>query len=217
LQADYSPETRPPATELTAFQPEAPRAADSLQPFAAPVTAPFNRSGRVSAEASFGQMPPPPDRVQPFMTPLDNGRAQEVFDMPRNLTDAHVPNTNQYAEAHVRPGFVMEQVAEAAEHDVPVEMAYERRQEIKDESGQAGHSGGAGAASTPQQQPNPFFAPSGQPPQASARQLAETQAYLSTNSSGSTNGDMYKHAMQRGFWSAIVILVLGAVAYLLLR
>jgi hypothetical protein len=147
-------------------------------------------------------------------TPMATPDGVEVA-MPTGK-EAVIPNTDLYAEARVKPSVVMEQVAQAAEQDVPVEIAYERRQEVRDEPGSSGSSGGAmgggGAGFAP------VSAPHSQPREASARQLAETQAYLSTSGQGSYNNhNQYRSASLMGFWTAITLLVVGAAAYLLLQ
>ena len=125
--------------------------------------------------------------------------------------ELRAPNTDLYAEANVRPSVVMEKVAQAAEQDVPVEIAYERRHEVRDDPGAAGAQSGGGAAMVGSYLSNTT------PAEASARQLAETQAYLSMNQDQHRQSSMsYGGAMKGGFAAGMVVAIASAIAYVLL-
>jgi hypothetical protein len=104
---------------------------------------------------------------------------------------------------------IMEQVAEAAEHNAPVERVFERSHEVKDD-----HSTPVGAASI-----GAIMA--AQAEQKRLAQLKASQAQMVTNDQGlpvittASDSDMYKQAMRRGFWGAIIIIIFGLLAYLL--
>jgi hypothetical protein len=104
---------------------------------------------------------------------------------------------------------IMEQVAEAAEHNAPVERVFERSHEVKDD-----HSTPVGVASI-----GAIMA--AQAEQKRITQLKASQAPMEINDQGlpvintTSDSDMYKQAMQRGFWGAIIIIVFGLLAYLL--
>jgi hypothetical protein len=101
----------------------------------------------------------------------------------------------------------MEQVAEAAEHDVPVERAFERSHEVKDD--QSTHIGAASIGSIMAEQV------------AKQRVNGPVATQLSQDASGlpvvsgRAQATAYKQAMRNGFWAAIIIIILGTIAYLL--
>lgn len=122
-----------------------------------------------------------------------------------------VPNTNFYAETNTRPAVMMEQVAQTAEQNTPMEHAYERRQEVMDEASYAGAQTAGGATSVGSILGNNY-----QPAAASARQLAETQAYLSMDQQQSAQPKAdYAAAVRGGFSAAMVIIIVAAIAYFL--
>jgi hypothetical protein len=102
---------------------------------------------------------------------------------------------------------LMEQVAEAAEHDVPVERAFERSHEVKDD--QSTHIGAASIGSIMAEQV------------AKQRVNGPVATQLSQDASGlpvvsgRAQATAYKQAMRNGFWAAIIIIILGTIAYLL--
>jgi hypothetical protein len=104
---------------------------------------------------------------------------------------------------------IMEQVAEAAEHNAPVERVFERSHEVKDD-----HSTPVGAASI-----GAIMA--AQAEQKKITQLKASQAQMGINDQGlpvintTSDSDIYKQAMRRGFWGAIIIIIFGLLAYLL--
>ena len=106
---------------------------------------------------------------------------------------------------------IMEQVANAAEHDVPVEKAFERSHEVKDDVSMpvmAAASVGAIMASKLEDQRRT------QHVQAGGHQANNVSSGGLPVINESVSGDMYQQAMKRGFWAAIAIIVLGMIAYL---
>jgi hypothetical protein len=102
---------------------------------------------------------------------------------------------------------IMEQVAKAAEQDVPVERVFERSHEVKDDQSVPVGAVSVGAIMADQvvrQQ---------------RMQTATQQAMQDTSSlpviSDKVQAAAYKQAVQRGFWAAIIIIILGTLAYLL--
>lgn len=108
---------------------------------------------------------------------------------------------------------ILERVADAAEHDVPIEKHYERRHEVKDASTKVTSNAASvssiisqmGAQSTssfpailPHQQSSP-----------SAKSMPQH------NSNHAIDNVAYKQAMKSGFWAAIVILLLILILGLL--
>lgn len=103
---------------------------------------------------------------------------------------------------------IMEQVAEAAEQNVPVERVFERSHEVKDDQ-----TGPVGAASI-----GAIMAARGQgqqlPQQNNTNQQPTDTSSLPV-AYDKPAGDMYKQAMMRGFWAGVIIIILGTIAYLL--
>lgn len=103
---------------------------------------------------------------------------------------------------------IMEQVAHAAENDVPVERVFERSHEVKDDqsfpTGASSIGAIMAARATDQQLPShakPIL------------QNDNQHGLLIT--SKKVQGEPYKQAMRNGFWTAIIIIIFGTIAYLL--
>jgi hypothetical protein len=134
------------------------------------------------------------------------GQTEHVEASPEDIP---IIGTDAYAEAQARPKVVMEQVAAAAENDVPVERVYERRQEVRDEpSSPAGAAAGgamAGAGST-------LGSGSGQYNAPVSDQGAQRSA--STQKDSHESELDYRAAAARGIGGALALIVLAAIAYL---
>jgi hypothetical protein len=130
--------------------------------------------------------------------------------MPAMPEQVPVINTDTYAEARVRPNLVMEQVAAAAEHDMPVERVYERRQEVRDEP-PAGASGAGAAASVgstlDSSAPSQQYGSMGSSPSAQPHQW-DTSAH-----SPEERAAHYRSAAITGFGAALTLILLGLLAY----
>lgn len=116
------------------------------------------------------------------------------------------------AEAEsVKPQNIAERVADAAEHDVPVERAFERSHEVKDETsaapGAAASIGAVMAASA--------TSTVAAVKQAQAARIEATDDLPFTVEA--ISADAYRYAIKMGFWSAICLMILGIIAYLMIR
>lgn len=116
------------------------------------------------------------------------------------------------AEEVVKPYNIAERVADAAEHDVPVERAFERSHEVKDDIPMTTAAASVGAVMaaniatagiTPVMHGKSTLAPadSGNLPYVSDADIAAA----------------YRQAAKRGFWSAICLIVLGSIAYVMVK
>jgi hypothetical protein len=107
---------------------------------------------------------------------------------------------------------IMEQVAAAAEKDVPVEIAFERSHEVKDEPSVA-HNAASVAAIIKQQAIE----------KQRIAKLKAIQAQMGDANQGlpvihdQASSSMYKQAIRAGFWSAVMIIILGVIAYLMIK
>jgi hypothetical protein len=142
-------------------------------------------------------------------TAAHTGPVVEVSNSSQHV-ETQVIDTNTFAEAHVRPNIVMEQVAAAAENDSPVERVYERRQEIRDEpSTPAGAAAGGAAGSDNGSQTSG----SGQFSISTASISQDVSNNSAQRAGGPQNPD-YQAAIVRGIGAAIALIVLALLAYL---
>lgn len=111
----------------------------------------------------------------------------------------------------VRPDNIAEQVAEAAEHDVPVERAFERSHEVKDDDSH-GSSVVTGAASV-----GSVVATSAAAGMKAAPKVSDSGSDELPFASEEEAREFYRRAAARGFWSAICLIVLGTIAYLVVK
>ncbi len=122
----------------------------------------------------------------------------------------HAETTIQEQEVAKREQYkIMEQVANAAEHDVPVEIAFERSHEVKDDLSSPTAAASIGAIMAAQAEEQRRTARS----QTVARRNLEDVSGLPFVNKPQTP-DMYQQAMKRGFWAAVCIIILGMIAYL---
>jgi hypothetical protein len=108
---------------------------------------------------------------------------------------------------------ILESVVDAAEHNMPVERVFERSHEVKDEPSVAGSIGATaqsvGAVMAAQM--------------ARRQQTPVAQAQTSQNQGlpilvdEQTTRDMYAQAMKSGFIGAIMLIILGLIAYLVIQ
>lgn len=168
--------------------------------------------------------------------PAHEGRAQVSPEVPleaaparqdRSVTkealikekpEVKIPATNRQ-ESHISPELpneeikseqIMREVASAAEQDVPVERVFERSHEVKDDL--TGATGAASVGSVISGRPSPALAPIVATAVGSSHHQPDTD-------NGRVNVDQaeYQRAVKQGFWSAIVILIFGALAYLMVK
>lgn len=106
---------------------------------------------------------------------------------------------------------IFEQVADAAENDVPVERVFERSHEVKDDKTVpvgAASVGSVVAAIHPVVSTPAIVLPSSVYTKESSGQLAQRHQ---------SDSDTYRQAMKAGFWTATMIIILGSFAYLMLK
>ena len=112
---------------------------------------------------------------------------------------------NQPAVAERR---IFEQVAEAAEQNVPVEKVFERSHEVKDDTTTPVGASSVGAVMAATAQPSIQ-----QMTQSAAQQSVATLPVIADEN----HSVEYRQAMRAGFWSAVLIIILGSMAYLMLK
>lgn len=120
------------------------------------------------------------------------------------------PEVRQADEADRREQYkIMEQVADAAEHNRPVEIAFERSHEVKDDISIPSSAASIGAIMAAQAAEKQRIAQA----QVLQRQMGDTTNGLPVFTD-SPSKDLYKQAMKSGFWAAMAIIILGFLAYL---
>lgn len=123
------------------------------------------------------------------------------------------PEQSSSPEEVIKPLNIAEKVADAAEHDVPVERAFERSHEVKDDrSVSTGAAASVGAV---------IAANAAATSIASIPQVANSKSAPSDKNlpfvSDADIAAAYKQAAKAGFWTAICVIVLGVIAYLMIR
>lgn len=130
----------------------------------------------------------------------------EVKEQLRPLVERNV------TKEEVQPEKIMEQVADAAEHDIPVERIFERSHEVKDDRTVPGAAASVGAVMNSQAVANQYQAlqqvkqPVGTPGGGPLPFVSDSAARIA-----------YKQAVKMGFWGAVMIIILGAIAYLVVK
>lgn len=129
--------------------------------------------------------------------------AKELSQHTEQLRPAVENNQPEIAERRI-----FEQVAEAAEQNVPVEKVFERSHEVKDDTTTPVGATSVGAVMAATAQP-------------SIQQMTQSSAQQSIGAlpviSDGNHSVEYRQAMQAGFWSAVLIIILGSMAYLMLK
>lgn len=146
-------------------------------------------------------------RVAPEYAPRTTERVETRQVRPKN------PEYSRPAAAteSIRPQNIMERVADAAEHDVPVERAFERSHEVKDdEPAVATGATSVGAVVS-------TYALQAGKPSSNAPSAQESSQGSLPVISGNPDPLSYKRAAAAGFWSAVAIMVLGAIAWLVIK
>lgn len=111
-------------------------------------------------------------------------------------------------EQDIAPVEVLKEVTKVVEKGVAIESLYERRAEIKDEPTPEGSAVAVGSILAAMK-----------PRVAASDEVlsAESLRALSPTSAAKTSPDLYKTAAINGFWAAICIIVLAAIAYLVVN
>lgn len=115
-------------------------------------------------------------------------------------------------EEAIKPYNIAERVADAAEHDVPVERAFERSHEVKDDMPMTTAATSVGAVMAAN------IATAGITPV--ARGKSSSVPADSGNLPYVSDADIaaaYRQAAKRGFWSAICLIILGSIAYVMVK
>lgn len=126
-----------------------------------------------------------------------------------SVEEVSIVGTDAYAEAQARPAAVMEQVAVAAEQDMPVERVYERRQEVRDEPSSPAGAAAGGAAG--------IFGstPSGQQVGTTSGGGADSSQATNDHQGIQAPESDYRAAVARGIGAALALITLALLAYLL--
>ncbi len=133
---------------------------------------------------------------------------QETIQLPRPEMNPNLPPP----EERVPTSRILESVVDAAEHNVPVERVFERSHEVKDDQSTASTVADSGASSIGA---------------VIATQLAQRQPVVGRPQTDIGQGlpvvdeqtarDIYAQAMKSGFIGAIMLIILGLVAYLVIQ
>jgi hypothetical protein len=142
------------------------------------------------------------------------GKEKIISAPEKKQVHTETASTQKETREVVQPRKIFEQVANAAEHNVPVERVFERSHEVKDDTPIA-----VGAASV-----GSVMATQAVALQQLKSQVQNYQTVLTSSENHSTSNshknltlDTYQQAIAAGFWSAIVIIVLGSIAYLMIK
>jgi hypothetical protein len=110
-------------------------------------------------------------------------------------------------QEEIQPEKILEQVADAAEHNIAVERVFERSHEVKDDQAMPGAATSVGAVMADRTGSMPYKI--AQPIGAQPPTLLDTHKEVTA--------EVYRQAMKSGFWAAIAIIVLGSLAYLMIK
>lgn len=145
-------------------------------------------------------------KEQPKPSPDKLVQNPEVKEQVRSVVE-------QQVKEEIQPERILEQIADAAEHDLPVERIFERSHEVKDDNAvPVGTAASVGAVMNAQAATNHYQALNQmqQPvdmPQGAPVRFATEEATRAA----------YKQAAMRGFWAAVMIIILGSIAYLVIQ
>lgn len=103
---------------------------------------------------------------------------------------------------------IMEQVAQAAERDVPVERVFERSHEVKDDQSMPVGAASVGSIVAAR------VASQSLPASQGTAHMPHAEEGLKVIPDH-VQKQIYKQAMRNGFWAAIIIIILGTIAFLL--
>ncbi len=120
----------------------------------------------------------------------------------------------QQVREEIKPEGILEQVADAAEHDLPVERIFERSHEVKDDNIAPVGAASIGSVVSTHAAASQYQAL--QQTQSTA-QLTDEPSRLVTHENDPVAIAAYKQAIKLGFWAAIMIIVLGSIAYLVVK
>jgi len=111
-----------------------------------------------------------------------------------------------------RPREIMTQIAQAAERNVPVERVFERSHEVKDDlTARAASAPSVGNVVSSRATYQTGYNFSKEYQQTISQSTDNLPVYVQSDS------DMYKQAMKAGFTAAVVIIIFGVIAYLMIK
>lgn len=149
---------------------------------------------------------------KPEVTALAYDRRKVSNEVPKP-EESRISSSEQFVKQDVserREQYkIMEQVANAAENNEPVEIAFERSHEVKDDVSTTSAAASIGAIMAAQAEEQKHIARV----QAVQQQMGDAAQGLPVLND-SQAADMYQQAMKRGFWAAVAIIILGLLAYL---
>jgi hypothetical protein len=129
---------------------------------------------------------------------------------PYKEVNTSYPERETQKTEEIQPQKILEQVADAAEQNIAVERVFERSHEVKDDQTTVpGTAASVGAVMAAQAASMPARVPVPSPLQ----QQTETPPLVSQEAITKA----YRHAMKIGFWSAVMIIILGSIAYLMVK
>ncbi len=105
---------------------------------------------------------------------------------------------------------IMQEVAEAAEHNSPVERVFERSHEVKDDKTNPAGASAVGSIIANKQLQQPVSTTSHSPVSSRPSSTGDLPVIYDDPRKG-----LYAQAMRNGFWAAVLIIILGIIAYLL--
>lgn len=149
------------------------------------------------------QRTPPPEVVREQTERVKQVSGEKLFSHP------HVPEREMPEE--IQPQKILEQVADAAEHNLAVERVFERSHEVKDDRSVPGVAASVGAVMAAQASALP------QRPVEQTPTLVSREDGLLPFVDDQAASAAYRRAMKTGFWSAVMIIILGLIAYLVVK
>ncbi len=130
------------------------------------------------------------------------------------ITDTDAPVNRFETSESFKPQKILEKVAEAADSDSPVERVFERSHEVKDDTVAATGASSVGSVAASRLSTNDRIVyPKGteSTPQPSSK-VVDIPVIQESNTP-----DEYRKAMAAGFSAALVIIVVGCIAYLMVK
>ncbi len=167
------------------------------------------RSTMESQVSDRGRIPALESRTTP--SERKESPRQEVRGAPERTSPQETSDKVAQSSEVVRPNNIAEQVAEAAEHDVPVERAFERSHEVKDDKSHPVAAAGAASVGSV------VAASTAAGMAASSKVAGSDNAKDLPFVSDEAAREFYRRAAARGFWAAICLIVLGTIAYLVVK
>ena len=122
-----------------------------------------------------------------------------------------IQKVEQPRREEVKPEKILEQVADAAEHNIAVERVFERSHEVKDDQVMPGAAASVGSVVADRASTLP---PRNAPPVFQSPVIHNLPSQVVNEKEAA---EIYKQAIKTGFWAAIAIIILGSLAYLVIQ